>query len=361
MIPTNDLSIFIKKNDQDVRCMVAQICESFNYHGSIEDIVQDIYLKVITYKIVESYDPDFYGEDTVKMSTFIYHIIKNHIISCLKSPQNRLVRYQLSDCDSAEANEIDLIINRNTVAEETQNIIHNNECSDSIEGLGAELRDFEKRFNKSKNNKKYTLGKRKFKNKDRAYNFLKKLSESYMEENSEELKEIKSRIENIDETGCTLLDIFRLLYKGYNNKQIAQIYSVSNMSITNMKHRLAKEMMKYGFGKKAPVFKSGNGHKKAKIRDLTESERNVIRSDFITVNGQIEEDACHKIKEKLDPVVSIFQITGIIVQLHREVAIGKIKMVNMRSYKRFIRKHRQRWATYNSDKYKKMRKVLLSK
>lgn len=360
MIPTNDLSVFIQKNDYDVRCMVARICESLNYPGSPEDIVQDIYLKILTYNIIESYDPHYKGNN-IRMSTFIYPIVKNFIISRLKSPENRLVRYQLPDCDpSAEViDEVDMIVRNNPIAEEVRNIMHNNECSDSIDGIGAELRNFEQRFSESDNNKRYSLSKRKCKNKNEAYNFLKDLSKAYAEEDSEELKEIQHRIENVDEIGCTLLDIFRLLYRGYSNKQIARIYSVSDMSVTNMKHRLAQEMIKFGFECARPALESepqnGNGHKKNKKRLLTDKEKDIICSEFVKVNGEIKEDVCVRIRAKLSPEISIFQVTGIVVQLHKKVKKGQLKLKNMRNYRKFIQGHRKHWTTYNSEKYQKMK------
>ncbi len=104
---------------------------------------------------------------------------------------------------------------------------------------------------------------------------------------------------------------------------------------------------------KAP--RNGNGHKSEKKRSLKDSERDIIRSEFMNLNGQIEEDACLKIKEKLDPEVAIFQVTGFVSYLHLEIARGKFEVADMDNYLTFLQNHRDKWATYNSDKYKKMR------
>jgi len=249
MVQTNNLADFVSKNDPDMKRLTTQICQSLQYPGSVCDIVQDVYVKMKIYGIIESYDPHFHGEQFIsKLSTFVYRIIRNHVISCLKAPENRLVRFQLSDCDpSAElVDEVESIIRNHPIAEEARNIMEHNEDSDSIDGIGTELRDFERQFSKSKDNKRFSLRKRKCKKKDASYNFLDDLKAIMGE--SPDIEDLRNRINNIERDGCTLLDLFQLLYKGYNNKQIAAIYSISYMSVTLMKQRLAQEMMRYGFG-----------------------------------------------------------------------------------------------------------------
>ena len=100
---------------------------------------------------------------------------------------------------------------------------------------------------------------------------------------------------------------------------------------------------------------SGNGHKSEKKRDLTDSEKNFIRTQFMKLNGQFEEDTCVKIKEQLHPDVAIFQVTGFVTYIHLQIARGEIKVPNMNCYLKFIQKHRSKWATYNSPKYQAMR------
>lgn len=106
--------------------------------------------------------------------------------------------------------------------------------------------------------------------------------------------------------------------------------------------------------------RNGNGHESKKKRPLTDPERNIIRSEFTALNGQIEEDACVKIKERLDSEVSIFQVTGFVTYLHKEIAMGKDTVGDMDSYLEFLQEHRNLWARYNSDKYIKMRAAAAS-
>jgi hypothetical protein len=49
--------------------------------------------------------------------------------------------------------------------------------------------------------------------------------------------------------------------------------------------------------------------------------------------------------------ISIFQVTGAIVGLHRKAARGEIVLRNSKSYKAFMANHRKQWARYSSSKY----------
>ena len=75
-----------------------------------------------------------------------------------------------------------------------------------------------------------------------------------------EYREISERIKDAQSTtGCSLIDIFILLYRGYSGKQIAKVYGVSDMSVTNVKYKLAKAIFNYGI---KPVKKRKNGRTK---------------------------------------------------------------------------------------------------
>jgi hypothetical protein len=106
-----------------------------------------------------------------------------------------------------------------------------------------------------------------------------------------------------------------------------------------------------------PAPRSGNGHKKEKIRSLLGSEKDHIRSEFIKVNGQIAEDTCVEIKKhpEIGNEIAIFQVTGFVTYIHRQIAMGEFEVQDMASYLTFISTHRALWATYNSPKYQTMR------
>ena len=104
---------------------------------------------------------------------------------------------------------------------------------------------------------------------------------------------------------------------------------------------------------------ASNGHKSQKVRNLTEGERELIRRKlFMPANGMIGPDSCVKFKAaNLPAEITIFQVTGCIVNLHRQVAQGQLELRDMNAYVKFIRSHRNLWKTYDSPKYKAMRKT----
>lgn len=107
--------------------------------------------------------------------------------------------------------------------------------------------------------------------------------------------------------------------------------------------------------------RNGNGHKVGKKRSLQDSERDSIRTFFMTKGGCIEDDDCvafHKgMGSRLGtvPDISIFQVTGFVTYLHKEVAAGNITFPDMAKYLNWIQSHRDLWAQYNSPKYSGMR------
>jgi RNA polymerase sigma factor (sigma-70 family) len=231
MVPTTSLATFIAQNDSELRSLTNNICNRFNYPGDFEDVVQEMYLKLLTNPIIENFKENriVFNQKKkikthVKMSTYIYPIIRNHILSTMKSRESKIINHQLPDCEPLAENicEQDSIIRHTPLDVDYQTLIMSNESSDCVDGPAASLHDFEQSLLQAHKNKKFSLNKRK--NKD------------------------------IKTTGCTLLDILRYLYDGYNNNEIAKIYGVTDMSITNMKQKLTKEMLKFGFGTRERII-----------------------------------------------------------------------------------------------------------
>jgi len=225
MVPTNNISVFLRHNDSELRFMVIHICESLDYPGTIEDIVQDIYVKFLTSDVLQNYNRHFCRGNSLsaQMSTYLYPILKNYILSRLKSPDYRFMKARVSDYDpfSDEVMDMDKSLSINTIAGDFKDILHRNGILEPIDGIEFDIHHFESHFAKSRENRKYDFRKNK-----------------------------KREAETPE---CTLLEIFKYLYQGYSNKEIARIYGVSDMTITNMKHRLADAMMKYGFGEEEQV------------------------------------------------------------------------------------------------------------
>jgi|GEM_PF-5121005 len=92
--------------------------------------------------------------------------------------------------------------------------------------------------------------------------------------------------------------------------------------------------------------RNGNGHVIAKKRRLNDDEKDFIRKAFRIKDGCIGEDDCVDMLDKgplpkprvsTDPPLSIFQITGFVSYLHREVRKGKIELSDPSRYDKFLR------------------------
>ena len=105
--------------------------------------------------------------------------------------------------------------------------------------------------------------------------------------------------------------------------------------------------------KKEIVVKNKNHHPIAKVRPLNEAEISKIRDRFIELDGVIPDDTWVELKKTMDKDISIFQITGQVVRLHREVTKGTITLKNKRAYTTALQAKRGKWMTYKSKKYQK--------
>jgi hypothetical protein len=81
--------------------------------------------------------------------------------------------------------------------------------------------------------------------------------------------------------------------------------------------------------------KSGNGHKIEKVDALEDWEKDLIRNEFIKLNGEILRDTCLEIKKKLSKDTAIFQVTGFVSLLHKYVLEGKLLLPSLEHYHHF--------------------------
>jgi Bacterial regulatory proteins, luxR family. len=147
------------------------------------------------------------------MSTYLYPIIKNYVISLIKSSEEKIFQspaYAPATEDNEDSNDLDRVLYSNPIALEYEELLLLNAESDQADGLRLELQDFAQRYlcPKTRRGKKKRLSKK---------------------------------------SSCTLFDIFNYLYEGYSNKEIADIYEVSQMSVSHYKNKLAKALLRYGF------------------------------------------------------------------------------------------------------------------
>ena len=103
--------------------------------------------------------------------------------------------------------------------------------------------------------------------------------------------------------------------------------------------------------------RTGNGHEAKKTRDLNDSEKDTIKSDFLALNGQFVDSkkSCQPILEKLGSDITIWQVVGFVSLLHRYIAMGGLQVPDLDAYKIFLEEHHKLWAQYNSSKYQTAR------
>jgi hypothetical protein len=201
------------------------------------------------------------------MTTYLYPIIRNYVVSKLKSNEYRYFRQNLRNYEpSNDIDDLDLVLCHNPIATDYINLLLHNESTDGPSGLGSQFKSFERQLERSRKNSKKYLKKRKFRETDFLNELKQELTElkcKNIDFDDPEYREISIRIKEAQTTvGCTLIDIFILLYRGYSGRQVAKVYGVSDMSVTNVKYKLAKAMFNYGI---KPVKRKNGRTKMSKM------------------------------------------------------------------------------------------------
>lgn len=220
MLNTNNVQEFIRHNDKELRYLVSHLCMK---HGlcspavyrihTVNDIIQEIYLRLLTGDIIESFDVDW--PTSPKISTYLYPIIRNMVRTYKKSSKVKMARgyFRTHGDDQAQQDDVDAALRCNSLSNEFQAIVDHNQSTDSIDGLGSDLDDFEQRF-LSKRDKSYKLSKRKY--------------------------------QDTPQKKCNLSDVYKLLNEGLSNREIAEIYGVSDMWISTMKSEIKVALSRFG-------------------------------------------------------------------------------------------------------------------
>lgn len=104
--------------------------------------------------------------------------------------------------------------------------------------------------------------------------------------------------------------------------------------------------------------RNGNGHTVGFKRKLNDDEKDFIRSEFMKLNGQFEDakKSCTAMLPQMGDEITVWQVTGFVSYLHREIAAGRLQVGDMPAYMEFLEAHKKLWAQYNSSKYQKLRK-----
>lgn len=228
MLATRNFDEFYRHNNEELRSLVGSICKKHDV-ADVDDTMQDVYTHILSAKILDKYDPS----RRTKISTFLYPVIKNLVLSKKKENMEMILRnrydppenYGRAPFHNTSDNSdlpFDIALHSGHAVTEYMNMVHQNGMTDNADGLGADLRDFVNRFLEGKTprglerNKVYTLAKR------------------------------KTSQPALLSGGCRLSDVYFFLYEGLNNKEIAEVFGVSNMFVSVMKRELSHIMERGG-------------------------------------------------------------------------------------------------------------------
>lgn len=159
--------------------------------------------------------------------------------------------------------------------------------------------------------------------------------------------------------------VLKDMFSGYNAEEMAKARGAMVMDVQNQVYtvrftvkttfgvakkrtaRKAKSIISVIPGKSTrdmPTPRNGNGHEPMRKRSLTDAEKGKIRSYFMSLDGKVTDDDCLLIRLALPDDVTIFQVTGVIVNLHRLVAQGQIKLRDYEGYQALRVKQRSKYA-----------------
>jgi RNA polymerase sigma factor (sigma-70 family) len=247
MIPTSDIYVFIRENDAEFRKMVANQCKCLRYPGSPDDVVQDLYIRFLTVcDVIALYDES----RGVLISSYLFKIIKNFIISCYKGHEGSYYRYRTAPVIQEHENEdisddFETYIDHFKGNEDYEINAYCNNVSNRENPLHEDFKDFKRNLLDPAHNTRYSLNRRV--RREVSENNLKVLNSLKDEDMSgPESAEIQSLMESVEKIGCTLYNLFQLFYKGYTNIQISDIYGISTTTVSVMKTRLALAILQYG-------------------------------------------------------------------------------------------------------------------
>jgi DNA-directed RNA polymerase specialized sigma24 family protein len=177
--------------------------------GSQDDIVQDLYTKILEQDLLAKYDPR-----KARLTTWLFAIVRMIVLGRVYIQNKEILCGFPDDLFMHEAQEEEVPIQGN-IDPVYEGILLRNQDSDELIGTAAELKEFKSRFSGSRQNKRHLLQRRKNK--------------------------------GFKTSGYTMLDIFDLLYEGFSNREIALMFGVTDMAICHLKHRLVKSLIRSGF------------------------------------------------------------------------------------------------------------------
>jgi hypothetical protein len=218
---TQDVAEFVRYNHSEVSRLVTSICASFDFTSHTDDVIQNLYLKFLTRRTLERFNPEFNGG--TKISTYLHSVIVNMVKAMCSEKENKIERhrYKFQYIDSQKQryredpcyDEIEMAINTEGMDIDYEGNLYANYSIESVDGIDLDLNLFEV--------------------------YLKKMNRTF--------KLSRRRCKNVRSKGLSLLDVFMYMRKGYNHRAIARKYGVSVTFITSLKTEIKWLMIKYGF------------------------------------------------------------------------------------------------------------------
>ena len=211
MVFSSDPHAFISKNDSEIKKIIYVLClkNHMNIHN-IEDFFQDFYVRFVTQDALKKYD-----STQVKISTYVYTIIKNMIRQQKKSNEHKVRSHEITSFfqdspTSTSVSSIDAFQFTVKCAPDYETTLSINNTTDQIDGINFDFDLFEDWL--QKHNKIYKLTHRKNQN-------------------------ITIKV--------TMLKIFKMMRKGHTNRSIASYFGVSDMFITYIRDDIKEKMKRF--------------------------------------------------------------------------------------------------------------------
>lgn len=223
---TKNSRLFVQKNRSEIASLVRYICYKLNVTW-IDDAIQDIYLYIIQNDLMQKFD-----KNRGSLSTFLYIAISNIIIVQKRSVHQKIIDSSIelpANFTKQSGDYIDTIINAYKIQPEYMNMIMQNQDSDSLEGIGFDLKMF---------------------------------SESYLKKRNTLYGLRKRRNKKADGGVCSMKIIYKCLFEGVSGHELASKYGVSCMFISSIKHDIAQALRRYGLEKKSKKQRRRHGSDK---------------------------------------------------------------------------------------------------
>jgi len=331
---TQSVEEFASQNDAELRKIVTSICDKQHVsRHHVEDLVQDVYVRLIKGDVLNRFDPNF-GGFRPKISTYLYPMIYNIVTGYRNKNSYRMESGKFHATDGfkemiGENDDVEIALQCCSLTPEFQSILDHNSFGDETQGLASELKEFEEKWlGETYRNRKFSL---------------------------------KHKGKPVGEG--SIVDVYRYINYGLTNREIGEIYGVSGAFILTLKRMIIRTLKAYGIinrpGFKTENWNGGddfpeavqvieeiqvvplpvekpigkNGHKHEFRRPMFDSERALLKKWWIDRSGIVDWDDVRNFRQdNFPPDVSAMQVCGFVSSLHKALARGKLKIADRAGY-----------------------------